>query len=125
MTTHGSGAGPRMERDELDRQRVSTPVVGESALLHRIRSHVNLRVRAGTTRRGSCFANVFAALMVTLQMQFIDILFSSLRHNNERSARERHKDIIEGVAIMLDTCSHIQDLAAWAYKFTTTSKWQR
>ena len=125
MTTHGSGAGPRMERDELDRQRVSTPVVGESALLHRIRRHVNLRVRAGATRRGSCFANVFAALMVTLRMQLIDILFSFLRHNNERGARERHKDIIEGVAIMLDTCSHIQDLAAWDYKFTTTSKWQR
>ncbi len=115
MTTHWSGAGSRMERDELDRQRVSAPVAGESALLHRIRRHVNLRVMAGATRRGSCFVNVFAALMVTLRMQIIDVLFSFLRHNNERDARERHKDIIAGVAIMLDTCSHVQDLAAWDY----------
>jgi hypothetical protein len=51
-------------------------------------------------------------------------LFSFLRHNNERDVHERHKDVIEGVAIMLDTYSHIQDLAAWDYQFTTTSKWQ-
>ena len=115
MTTHGSGAGSRMERDDFDRQRVTAPVVEESALLQRIRRHVNLRVMAGATRRGSCFVNVFAALVVTLRMQIIDVLSSFLRHNNEGDARERHKDIIEGVAIMLDTCSHIQDLAAWDY----------
>ena len=30
-------------------------------------------------------------------------------------ARERHQDIIEAIAIMLDTCSRIQELAAWDY----------
>jgi len=115
MTSHGSGAGSRMERDDLDRHRVMAPVAGESALLQRIRSHVNLRVMAGATRRGNCFVNVFAALVVTLRMQISDVLFTFLRSSTEGDARTRHKDIIDGIAIMLDTCSHVQHLAAWDY----------
>ena len=115
MTSRESGAGSRMERDDFDRQHFPAPVAGESALLHRIRSHVDLRVMAGATRRGTCFVNVFAALVVTLRMQISDVLFSFLRSSTEGDARTRHKDIIEGIAIMLDTYSHIQDLAAWDY----------
>ena len=102
-----------MERDDFDRHRVTAPVAGESALLHRIRSHVDLRVMAWAKGRGTCFVNVFAALVITLRMQITDVLFSFLRSGStEGDARIRHKDIIEGIAIMLDTCSHVQDLAA-------------
>ena len=58
MTSHESGARSRMERDDFDRLRVTAPVAGESALLQRIRRHVDLRVMAGATRRGTCFVNV-------------------------------------------------------------------
>lgn len=124
-----------MERDDFDRQHFPAPVAGESALLHRIRSHVDLRVMAGATRRGNCFVNVFAALVVTLRMQISDVLFSFLRSSTEGDARTRHKDIIEGVAIMLDICCHVQQLAAWNYsdeqqatvkaRFTILAGWGR
>ena len=135
MTSRESGAGSRMERDDFDRQHFPAPVAGESALLHRIRSHVDLRVMAGATRRGNCFVNVFAALVVTLRMQISDVLFSFLRSSTEGDARTRHKDIIEGVAIMLDICCHVQQLAAWNYsdeqqatvkaRFTILAGWGR
>ena len=135
MTSRESGAGSRMERDDFDRQHFPAPVAGESALLHRIRSHVDLRVMAGATRRGNCFVNVFAALVVTLRMQISDVLFSFLRSSTEGDARTRHKDIIEGVAIMLDICGHVQQLAAWNYsdeqqatvkaRFTILAGWGR
>ena len=115
MTSHGSGARSRVERDDPDRHRIPAPVAGESALLQRIRRHVDLRVMVGATRRGVCFANIFSALIVTLRLQISDVLFSFLRSSTAGDARTRHKDIIEGIAIMLDTCSHVQDLAAWDY----------
>ena len=115
MTSHGSGARSRVERDDPDRHRIPAPVAGESALLQRIRRHVDLRVMVGATRRGVCFANSFSALIVTLRLQISDVLFSFLRSSTAGDARTRHKDIIEGIAIMLDTCSHVQDLAAWDY----------
>ena len=83
-----------MERDDFDRQRVTAPVTGESALLQRICRHVNLRVTAGATRLGTCFVNVLAALVITLRKQISDVLFSFLRYSNMGDARERHKDII-------------------------------
>jgi hypothetical protein len=124
-----------MEHDDLDRQDFPAPVAGESALLHRIRCHVDLRVMCGATKRGQCFTNVFATLLVTLRMQLVDVLSSFLRNSSEQEAQTEHSGIIEGISIMTDVCSHIQDLTVWQYnaeqmelvhsRFQTLTGWGR
>lgn len=135
MSAKRPGAGSRMEHDDLDRQDFPAPVAGESALLHRIRCHVDLRVMCGATKRGQCFTNVFAALLVTLRMQLVDVLSSFLRNSSEQEAQTEHSGIIEGISIMTDVCSHIQDLTVWQYnaeqmelvhsRFQTLTGWGR
>ena len=114
LATHRSGAGSRMKRNDFDSQRITAPMAGESGLLHRICSHVNFRVIVGAMRLGSCLVNVCNPGCQTSNANQRRVV-SFLRHNPEKDVRERHKDIIEGIAIMLDTYSHIQDLAAWDY----------
>ena len=114
LATHRSGAGSRMKRNDFDSQRITAPMAGESGLLHRICSHVNFRVIVGAMRLGSCLVNVCNPGCQTSNANQRRVV-SFLRHNPEKDVRERHKDIIEGIAIMLDTYSHLQDLAAWDY----------
>jgi hypothetical protein len=124
-----------MEHEDLDRHNFSAPVVGESAVLQRIRGHVDLQVMSRAARRGRCFTNVFAVLLVTLRTQLVDVLFSFLRNSSEREAGVRHSGIISAVSIMEEVCTHIQELRAWGYsseqlelvqdRFRTLSGWGR
>ena len=135
MSGKRPGAGSRMEHEDLDRHIFSAPVVGESAVLQRIRGHVDLQVMSRAARRGRCFTNVFAVLLVTLRTQLVDVLFSFLRNSSEREAGVRHSGIISAVSIMEEVCTHIQELRAWGYsleqlelvqdRFKTLSGWGR
>ncbi len=90
-------------------------MIGESAVLYRIRCHVDLKVMCGAAKRGRCFTNVFATLCVTLRMQLGDALSSFLRNSTEQEAQARHSGIIQGISIMRDLCDHIHDLVMWGY----------
>lgn len=135
MTTKRPGAGSRLEHEDLDRQFFPAPVPDESAVLQRIRGHADLRVMTTAARRGRCFTNVFASLIVTLRTQLVDVLFSFLRGTTDREAHARHNSIIEAVSIMLDVCGHSKELSAWSYtdeqielikgRFTLLTGWGR
>jgi hypothetical protein len=79
MSASKRGAGSHLEHEDLDRQFFPAPVPGESALLQRIRSHVDLKILCGAAKRGRCFTNTFATLLVQLRMQIVDVLHSFLR----------------------------------------------
>ena len=135
MSRKRLGAGSRLEHDDLDRHIFSAPMASESALLYRIRCHVDLQVMCRAARRGRCFTNVFATMLVTLRIQLVDVLSSFLRHSSEREAQARHSGIIQAISIMRDVCDHVQELAAWGYneeqmelvqnRFKTLTGWGR
>ena len=106
MSASDAGAGPLMEPEDPDRPRPA-PVVGEHAILTRIRNHVTLKALTLAANRDRKLINELAVITNAIRMQIADVLHSFLQGRPATGAHARHRDIITAIAIIYDLCDDI------------------
>ena len=114
MSASGTGAGPPMEPEDLDRPRPA-PVVGEQAILTRIRNHVALQALTMAATRDRKLFNELAVITNAIRMQIADVLHSFLQGRPAAGAHARHHSIITAIAIIYYLCDDISVLSTWRY----------
>ena len=114
MSASGAGAGPLMEPEDPDRPRPA-PMVGEHAILTRIRYHVTLQALTLAANRDRKLINELAVITNAIRMQIADVLHSFLQGRPATGAHARHHNIITAIAIIYDLCDDISVLSRWRY----------